>query len=80
MIIIENITIGEEQYIKTHSDSGRMIRKVGTEEVYAEAIDVADAGFTYIETDMPVEPDREATAEDMKEMLKELGVVMDDEE
>lgn len=36
--------------------TGLKIRKVGTDEIYAEAIDVADAPFTYEETDIPVEP------------------------
>lgn len=39
----------------TRSDAGVKIRKVGTEEIYTEAIDVQDAPFTYEETDIPVE-------------------------
>lgn len=39
---------------KTSSDTGMMIRKVGTNEVYDIAIDVEDAGFTYEETKEPI--------------------------
>ena len=40
---------------RTYSDADVCIRKVGTEEVYTEAIDVEDAPFTYEETDIPIE-------------------------
>lgn len=39
---------------KTASDSNMLIRKVGTNEVYASAIDVEGAPFEYEETDMPI--------------------------
>ena len=35
---------------KTYSDEGYYIRKVGTDEVYTEAIDIANAKYTYKET------------------------------
>lgn len=38
---------------RTYSDSGLKIRKVGTDEVYDEAIDVVV--YVYEETDIPVE-------------------------
>ena len=44
---------------RTYSDADVYIRKVGTEEVYTEAIDVEDAPFVYEETDIPIEPDGE---------------------
>lgn len=65
---------------RTYSDSDMMIRKDGTEELYIEAIDVEDSGFTYTETDMPVEDDRELTVGDTLEMLSELGVDTNDQE
>ena len=40
---------------RTFSDADVMIRKVGTSEIYSEAIDVQDAPFTYEETDIPCE-------------------------
>ncbi len=39
---------------KTYSDSGVHIRKVGTNEVYLEAVDVEDAPFEYEETKTPI--------------------------
>lgn len=48
MIITETRTDG---LIRTYSDTGRRIRKVGTDEIYDEAIDLATSGYTYEETD-----------------------------
>ena len=41
--------------VRTYSDKGMQIRKVGTDEVYDEAIDIDNAPYTYEETDMPIE-------------------------
>lgn len=40
---------------RTFSDEGLQIKKVGTNEVYNEAIDVEGAPFKYKETSIPVE-------------------------
>lgn len=40
---------------RTYSDANMLIRKVGTEEIYSEAIDIETAPFTYEETDIPIE-------------------------
>ena len=40
---------------KSYSDKNVYIQKVGTDEVYAEAIDVENSGFTYEETDRVIE-------------------------
>lgn len=40
---------------RTYSDQGLKIQKVGTNEVYNQAIDVEGAPFTYVETDQAVE-------------------------
>lgn len=40
---------------KSYSDEGFYIRKVGTDEVYSEAIDVENAPYTYEETDEKIE-------------------------
>lgn len=42
---------------RTYSDRNMMIQKNGTEELYGEAIDVENSGFTYTETDIPIEGD-----------------------
>ena len=48
MIITETRTDG---LIRTYSDLGKKIQKVGTGEIYDEAIDIATSGYTYVETD-----------------------------
>lgn len=40
---------------RTYSDINHYIRKVGTDEVYSEAVDVEDSGFEYEETDKEIE-------------------------
>lgn len=45
---------------RTYSDRSVYIRKIGTEEVYAEAIDVESAPFVYTETDKPIEVEEDA--------------------
>lgn len=42
---------------KTYSTSGYKIRKLGTDEVYDEAIDVENANYVYVETADKVEND-----------------------
>ena len=63
---------------RTYSDRNMMIQKDGTDEVYSEAIDVENRGFTYTETDIPIEVDTgDLTVDDTLEMLNELGVDTD---
>ena len=40
---------------RTYSDNGFMIRKVGTDEIYEEAIDVESSNFVYEETDKKIQ-------------------------
>ena len=42
---------------RTYSDSNLMIRQVETGDVYAEAIDVENAAYTYEETGMSIDVD-----------------------
>ena len=44
---------------RTYSDADLKIRKVGTDEIYDEAIDIEGAPYTYEETDMPIEIEEE---------------------
>lgn len=53
MIITENLIINDKSFVKTCSDSGYMVERDGIR--YAEAIDPAELGRTYTETDEPVE-------------------------
>lgn len=52
---------------RTYSDSGVMIKKVGTDETYGEAIDVENSGFQYEETDILSE---EFTDSEFREMVE----------
>ena len=49
MIITEMITINGRAFIRTVSDAGMMIEREGVR--YSEAIDPAEFGRTYTETD-----------------------------
>lgn len=49
---------------KTYSDENYMIQKVGTGEIYEEAIDVENSGYEYIETNEKIE---EELYEEVKE-------------
>lgn len=57
MIIQEHFTVGETDMIRTYSDAGVLIHGGFPEADYEEAIDPADAGRTYTETDIPIESD-----------------------
>lgn len=46
---------------RTYSDADVKIQKVGTDEIYDEAIDVEGAPFTYVETEIAIERDKEDT-------------------
>ena len=56
MIIQEQI---ENDLVKTYSDKGMMIRKIGTDELYSEAIDPKKFNREYEETDIPIEQHEE---------------------
>lgn len=53
MIITEQLTINDRRFTKTYSDSGFMVECDGAQ--YSEAIDPAEFGRTYTETDIPIE-------------------------
>lgn len=64
---------------RTYSDKNMTIQKDGTEEIYSEAIDVENSGFTYTETDIPIEGETgDLTVDDTLDMLNQLGVDTDD--
>ena len=50
---------------RTYSDANMMIQKDGTEEIYGEAIDVENSGFTYSETNIPIEPEQTMSNEEV---------------
>lgn len=65
MIIREYLTTRNDGVglYKTYSADGYKIRKVGTDEVYDEAIDIETAPYEYEETDIKVEPHEESETE-----------------
>ena len=50
---------------RTYSDEDFKIQKVGTKQIYAEAIDVESAIYAYIETDIKIE--KEVNEDDLPE-------------
>ena len=78
MVVTETFKQGDRTLIRHYSDSDRMIRKDASDELYCEAVDTEESGFTYTETDIPVEDNGEITLEDALAMLGELGVETDD--
>lgn len=54
---------------RTYSDEGKYIRKVGTSEVYEEAIDTVPVPFEYEETDTFINSEEELTAEEALEII-----------
>ena len=61
---------------RTYSDANLLIQKVGTDEIYSEAIDVEEAPYQYVETDQPIDnPDLEdgqITSEEFDNMVEEV--------
>jgi len=68
MIVTENFKVGERDFIRTYSDSGRYVVRDGVS--YSEACDPAEFGRTYTEGD--IMPDEEGEAEEILNII--LGV------
>lgn len=68
MIKQETLTIGDKQYVRTYSDAGMMIHGGMPEGDYSEAVDPAELGRTYTETDIPIEGE-ESEAEEIVSIL-----------
>lgn len=61
MIITEMIKVKEKNFKRTYSDENFYIQKVGTDEIYSEAIDIPTANYEYVETDQKIEDNSENT-------------------
>ena len=61
MIHTENITINGRELTRTYSDGGYYIQRDGVR--YAEAIDPAELGRTYTETDEAIETEKQNAPE-----------------
>ena len=64
MIITE--TIGDR--IHTYSDTGMKIKQEQTEIIYDDAMDVPEKGYTYIETDEPIQTEN-LTSQEILDIL-----------
>lgn len=61
MIVTENMTINGKEFVRTYSDIGYMVEREGIR--YTEAIDPADSGRTYTETNERIPYDEESEVE-----------------
>lgn len=71
MIITETYYIGEREFIRTYSDSGRYVVRDGIS--YEEANDPSEFGRTYTEGDIMEESESESEAEEI------LNIIMGEE-
>ena len=61
-IVTESIVINSRSFVRTYSDKGYMIERDGVH--YSEAVDPANSGRTYTETNEPIpENDETVTSE-----------------
>lgn len=58
---------------RTYSDANLMIRQEQTGNVYTEAVDVENSGYTYTETDTPID---ESEEDDENEQLVEAAKIL----
>ena len=58
MIVTENFKVGEREFIRTYSNSGRYVVRDGAS--YSEACDPAEFGRTYTEGDLLPSEERES--------------------
>lgn len=61
MIIKEYHSTREDgvKLFRSYSDQGVLIRKLGTQQTYSEAIDVEKARYKYVETEQKIEETKE---------------------
>ena len=53
MIVTEKVIIGDKEFTRTYSDTGKKIRQIDTGDVYIDAIDIVS--HEYEETDEDIE-------------------------
>ena len=64
MLKKEIITIEGIEFTRHYSDSGVFIRKIGTEELYEEALDGVPCPYSYEETVMEIPIENQETLEE----------------
>ena len=79
MIVREELTINNKNFIKTYSDKGMMIERDGVQ--YSEAIDPIEFAEerVYVETDIPIENEN-ATSVWNVDKWTEIEAPIEDEE
>lgn len=70
MIVTEYLEIDGREYIRTYSDAGMLIHGGFPEADYEEAIEPAEYGRTYTETDIPIGGDDEISMEEAFDLLE----------
>lgn len=68
MIKTENLTINGKAFIRTYSDSGMKIHGGNPVSDYDEAVDLAELGLIYTETNIPIDSE-ESDAEEIVSIL-----------
>ena len=77
--MIKTEYLNDGTLIKHYSDTGFMLLQVETGIKYADPVDVVPCGYTYEETDEPIDVGtRDETVEDYKAALQVLGVETED--
>ena len=71
MLITRTVSVGGKACVETRSDSRYCILR--DDQLYESALDPAELGRVYVETDIPV-PAEEARVEDYEAALREMGV------
>lgn len=72
MIVTENFKLGERDFIRTYSNSGRYVVRDGIS--YSEACDPAEFGRTYTEGDLM--PDEERDMEELADKAEAYDILM----
>lgn len=67
MIVTEYLN--NDTLIKHYSDKGVMLLQVETGVMYSDPVDVVPCRYTYTETDVLIEGEREFTAEDALDII-----------
>ena len=63
MLKKETITIEGIEFTRHYSDSGVFIRKIGTEELYEEALDIVPCPYSYEETTTELPSENQETCD-----------------
>lgn len=74
MIVTENFKVGERDFIRTYSNSGRYVVGGDPVENYAEACDPAEFGRTYTEGNLM--PDEERDMEELADKAEAYDILV----